>query len=87
LRQSRIACTISRPRFDRFGPRRSPAVAVAAILSLARGIGANSAIFSLADSVMPVPSEYSSGASRHRRGITKAGNPHLRRILVEPARH
>jgi len=34
-----------------------------------------------------VPSEYSSGASRHRGGITKTGNAHLRRILVEAAWH
>jgi transposase len=34
-----------------------------------------------------VPSEYSSGASRRRGGITKTGNAHLRRILVEAAWH
>ena len=34
-----------------------------------------------------VPSEYSSGASRSRGGITKTGNAHLRRILVEAAWH
>jgi len=34
-----------------------------------------------------VPSEYSSGASQHRGGITKTGNAHLRRILVEAAWH
>lgn len=32
-----------------------------------------------------VPSEYSSGASEHRGSITKAGNAHLRRVLVEAA--
>lgn len=32
-----------------------------------------------------VPSEYSSGASRRQGGITKAGNRHLRRVLVEAA--
>ncbi len=32
-----------------------------------------------------VPREYSSGASRHRGGITKTGNAHLRRVLVEAA--
>jgi len=32
-----------------------------------------------------VPSEYSSGESRHRGSITKAGNSHARRILVETA--
>ena len=34
-----------------------------------------------------VPSEYSSGASSRRGGITKTGNAHLRRILVEAAWH
>jgi len=34
-----------------------------------------------------VPSEYSSGASHSRGGITKTGNAHLRRILVEAAWH
>lgn len=32
-----------------------------------------------------VSSEYSSGASVHRGRITKAGSPHLRRVLVESA--
>jgi transposase len=32
-----------------------------------------------------VPSEFSSGASRHRGSITKAGNKHARRILIEAA--
>ena len=32
-----------------------------------------------------VPSEYSSGASVRRGGITKAGNPHARRLLAEAA--
>lgn len=31
------------------------------------------------------PSEYSSGAHRHQGGITKAGNGHARRTLVEGA--
>jgi transposase len=31
------------------------------------------------------PSEYSSGTSRHQGGITKAGNGHARRALVEGA--
>ena len=31
------------------------------------------------------PSEYSSGARRHQGGITKAGNSHARRALVEGA--
>jgi transposase len=34
-----------------------------------------------------VPSEYSSGQSRRQGGITKAGNSHLRRLLVEAAWH
>lgn len=34
-----------------------------------------------------VPSEYSSGATQSRGGITKTGNAHLRRILVEAAWH
>jgi len=32
-----------------------------------------------------VPSEYSSGASKTRGGITKTGNGHVRRVLVEAA--
>lgn len=32
-----------------------------------------------------VPSEHSSGARTHRGGITKTGNAHLRRVLVEAA--
>lgn len=34
-----------------------------------------------------VPSEYSSGASEQRGGITKTGNGHVRRVLVEAAWH
>ena len=34
-----------------------------------------------------VPSEHSSGATRHRGGLTKTGNPHVRRIVVEAAWH
>ncbi len=34
-----------------------------------------------------VPSEYSSGDQRHRGHITKAGNHHARRLLVEAAWH
>jgi transposase len=34
-----------------------------------------------------VPSEYSSGAERHRGHITNAGNAHARRLLVEAAWH
>ena len=32
-----------------------------------------------------VPSEHSSGAAIHRGGITKTGNAHLRRVLLEAA--
>ena len=32
-----------------------------------------------------VPSEHSSGPSVRRGGITKAGNPHVRRLLAEAA--
>src|SRR5207248_10021316 len=32
-----------------------------------------------------VPSEYSSGEQRHRGHITKAGNTHARRLLIETA--
>jgi transposase len=34
-----------------------------------------------------VPSEHSSGASRHRGSITKTGNAHVRRTVVEAAWH
>lgn len=34
-----------------------------------------------------VPSEYSSGQERHRGSITKSGNEHARRLLVEAAWH
>jgi transposase len=34
-----------------------------------------------------VPGESSSGASVHRLGITKTGNRHLRRLLIEAAHH
>lgn len=34
-----------------------------------------------------VPSEYSSGGHRRQGGITKAGNRHLRRLLIETAWH
>jgi len=34
-----------------------------------------------------VPSEHSSGARQHRGAITKAGNSHVRRLLVEAAWH
>jgi transposase len=32
-----------------------------------------------------IPSEYSSGERRHQSGITKAGNSHARRVLIEGA--
>lgn len=32
-----------------------------------------------------VPSEFSTGESRHRGAITKTGNGHARRVLVEAA--
>ena len=32
-----------------------------------------------------VPSEYSTGESRHRGSITKSGNSHARRVLIEAA--
>jgi transposase len=34
-----------------------------------------------------VPSEYSSGDREHRGALTKAGNSHARRVLVEAAWH
>jgi transposase len=34
-----------------------------------------------------VPSEYSSGGKRRQGGITKAGNGHLRKLLIEGAWH
>jgi transposase len=34
-----------------------------------------------------VPKVHSSGESRHRGSITKAGNNHVRRVLIETAWH
>jgi transposase len=34
-----------------------------------------------------IPSEHSSGNSRHRGKITKAGNSHLRRVVIEACQH
>jgi len=34
-----------------------------------------------------VPSEYSSGATRTQGGLTKTGNGHVRRLLIESAWH
>jgi transposase len=41
----------------------------------------------LASFVGLVPGEYSSGGTRRQGAITKAGNAHVRRILVEAAQH
>ena len=41
----------------------------------------------LASFVGLVPGEYSSGSRRRQGAITKAGNPHVRRVLVEAAQH
>jgi transposase len=69
-------------------------------LSALRGIGTLSAMTILAEtcdfhrfgdagSYMAftglIPSEHSSGASRHQGSITKTGNRHIRRVLVESA--
>ncbi|MHB1477878.1 MAG: IS110 family RNA-guided transposase [Coriobacteriia bacterium] len=69
-------------------------------LSTLRGIGTLTAMtilaetcdftrFATAGSYMAftglVPSEHSSGASRHQGSITKTGNRHIRRVLVESA--
>src|SRR2546428_10577097 len=35
----------------------------------------------------PVPSEFSSGETQRRGALTKAGNSHARRVLVEAAWH
>jgi transposase len=75
-------------------------VAGVARLSALRGIGTLSAMTILAEtcdfsrfgdagSYMAftglIPSEHSSGASRHQGSITKTGNRHIRRVLVESA--
>ena len=39
------------------------------------------------DAVGVVPSEFSTGNTQHRGSITKAGNAHLRRVLVESSWH
>ncbi len=41
----------------------------------------------LAACVGLVPSEYSSGEATRRGGITKTGNKHVRRVMVESAWH
>jgi transposase len=77
-----------------------PLAADAARLRAFRGIDTLSAVtiltetcdfrrFATAASYMAftglVPAEHSSGASRHQGAITKAGNAHIRRVLVEAA--
>jgi len=79
-----------------------PFAAPVARLAALRGIGPLSALTLLAEVgdfgrfgrasdfmafVGLVPSEYSSGARRTQGGITKAGNAHARRVLVEAAWH
>ena len=80
----------------------SPQVRAIAALQGLHGIGFLSAVtivaevgdlrrFATAPQLMAyaglVPSEYSSGASRHRGHITKTGNGHLRHVLGEAAHH
>lgn len=67
-----------------------------------RGVGPLTAVFVIAELGDPrrfrtaeqvasycglVPSEHSSGTKVHRGAITRAGNPRLRRLLVESAQH
>jgi len=80
----------------------SPQVRFIAALQALHGIGFLSAVtivaevgdlrrFATARQLMAyaglVPSEHSSGASRHRGQITKTGNGHLRHVLGEAAHH
>lgn len=80
--------------------REEPFAASVALLRALRGIDTLSAMtivaetcdfhrFPSAGSYMAftglVPSEHSSGASRHQGSITKTGNRHIRRVLVEAA--
>lgn len=80
----------------------SPQARVIAALQTLHGIGFLSAVtivaevgdlrrFANARQLMAyagvVPSEHSSGASRHRGPITKTGNGHLRHVLGEAAHH
>ena len=58
------------------------AVALVAELGTPRGFGHPRELMAYLD---PVPSEHSSGPSVRRGGITKAGNPHVRRLLAEAA--
>ena len=80
----------------------SPQVRTIAALQALHGIGFLSAVtivaevgdlrrFATARQLMAyagvVPSEHSSGASRHRGPITRTGNAHLRHVLGEAAHH
>lgn len=58
------------------------ALTIAAELGDARRFGTASSVMAY---VGLVPSEHSSGAKRAQGGITKTGNAHLRRVLVESA--
>ena len=60
------------------------ALTIAAELGDARRFPSASRVMAFAGLV---PSEYSSGATRARGRITKTGNAHLRRVLVESAWH
>jgi len=60
------------------------ALTIAAELGDARRFPSASRVMAFAGLV---PSEYSSGTSRTRGSITKTGNAHLRRVLVESAWH
>jgi len=79
-----------------------PHAAVIAALQSLRGIGMLTAVtlvaelgdlsrFATAQQLMAytglVPSEHSSGGSRHRGGITKCGNAHVRRVIIEAGWH
>lgn len=79
-----------------------PHAAVIAALQSLRGVGMLTAVtlvaelgdlsrFPSAQQLMAytglVPSEHSSGGSQHRGGITKCGNAHVRRVIIEAAWH
>ena len=63
------------------------AVTAASIACEADGFARFAAASGFAAWVGLVPSEHSSGESQFRGGITKAGNKHLRKLLVEAAWH
>lgn len=82
--------------------KNSPHAAVIAALQSLRGVGLLTAVtlvaelgdltrFETAQQLMAytglVPSEYSSGNSQRRSGITKSGNAHVRRVAIEAAWH